>query len=148
MTDSVSKPAAPELLLASHLKTLRLPTFLREHDKLGRQCARRNVIRHNRLSLAFCTSILPRPGAAPRGAPTTQLKLLARGICSICRWRTCVAAEVRTPWSDTLRLAPISNPRANITCPNTSQISYLFIALSRVLEWATAFAGVSTIGAC
>ena len=26
---------APELLLASHLKTLRLPTFLREHDKLG-----------------------------------------------------------------------------------------------------------------
>jgi hypothetical protein len=39
MTDSVSKPAAPELLLASHLKTLRLPTFLREHDKLARQCA-------------------------------------------------------------------------------------------------------------
>ena len=39
MTDSVSKPAAPELLLASHLKTLPLPTFLREHDKLGRQCA-------------------------------------------------------------------------------------------------------------
>ena len=41
MTDSVSKPAAAELLLASHLKikTLRLPTFLREHDKLGRQCA-------------------------------------------------------------------------------------------------------------
>jgi len=39
MTDSVSKAAAPELLLASHLKTLRLPTFLREHDKLARQCA-------------------------------------------------------------------------------------------------------------
>ena len=30
---------APELLLASHLKTLRLPTFLREHDKLARICA-------------------------------------------------------------------------------------------------------------
>lgn len=26
---------APELLLANHLKTLRLPTFLREHDKLA-----------------------------------------------------------------------------------------------------------------
>ncbi len=39
MTDSVSKAAAPELLLANHLKTLRLPTFLREHDKLARQCA-------------------------------------------------------------------------------------------------------------
>mgnify|MGYP003675492750 CR=1 FL=1 len=25
---------APELLLAHHLKTLRLPTFLREHDKI------------------------------------------------------------------------------------------------------------------
>ena len=25
----------PELLLAHHLKTLKLPTFLREYDKLG-----------------------------------------------------------------------------------------------------------------
>lgn len=39
MTDSVSKSAVPELLLASHLKTLRLPTSLREYDKLARQCA-------------------------------------------------------------------------------------------------------------
>ncbi len=30
---------APELLLAHHLKTLKLPTFLREHQKLARQCA-------------------------------------------------------------------------------------------------------------
>lgn len=29
----------PQLLLAHHLKTLKLPTFLREHDKLARQCA-------------------------------------------------------------------------------------------------------------
>ena len=29
---------APELLLAHHLKTLRLPTFLREHDKQARIC--------------------------------------------------------------------------------------------------------------
>jgi len=43
VTDSVNKTAAPELLLASHLKTLRLPTFLREHDKLARQCARDDV---------------------------------------------------------------------------------------------------------
>lgn len=39
MTDSIGKAAAPELLLTSHLKILRLPTFLREHDKLARQCA-------------------------------------------------------------------------------------------------------------
>ena len=30
---------APEMLLAHHLKTLRLPTFLREHDKQARICA-------------------------------------------------------------------------------------------------------------
>ena len=30
---------APKLLLAHHLKTLKLPTFLREHEKVARQCA-------------------------------------------------------------------------------------------------------------
>jgi DNA replication protein DnaC len=30
---------APKLLLAHHLKALKLPTFLREHEKLARQCA-------------------------------------------------------------------------------------------------------------
>jgi DNA replication protein DnaC len=29
----------PQILLAHHLKALKLPTFLREHDKLARQCA-------------------------------------------------------------------------------------------------------------
>ena len=29
----------PQVLLAHHLKALRLPTFLREHDKLARRCA-------------------------------------------------------------------------------------------------------------
>jgi len=33
----VSDP--PQLLLAHHLKALKLPTFLREHDKLARQRA-------------------------------------------------------------------------------------------------------------
>lgn len=37
MTDTL------ELLLANHLKTLRLPTFLREHDKLARICAAKGV---------------------------------------------------------------------------------------------------------
>jgi DNA replication protein DnaC len=31
--------AAPKILLTDHLKTLKLPTFLREHEKLARQCA-------------------------------------------------------------------------------------------------------------
>ena len=33
----------PELLLAHHLKTLRLPTFLREYDKQARICAAEGV---------------------------------------------------------------------------------------------------------
>ena len=31
--------ANPTLLLDAHLKALRLPTFLREYDKVARQCA-------------------------------------------------------------------------------------------------------------
>ncbi len=33
----------PQLLLAHHLKALKLPTFLREHDKLARRCAAEGV---------------------------------------------------------------------------------------------------------
>ena len=32
----------PELLLQHHLKKLRLPSVLREYDKLARQCAAEN----------------------------------------------------------------------------------------------------------
>ena len=34
---------APQVLLTHHLKALKLPTFLREHDKLARQCAAEGV---------------------------------------------------------------------------------------------------------
>jgi len=34
---------APQILLAHHLKALKLPTFLREYDKLARQCAAEGV---------------------------------------------------------------------------------------------------------
>ena len=33
----------PQLLLAHHLKALRLPTFLREYDKVAKQCAAEGV---------------------------------------------------------------------------------------------------------
>ena len=33
----------PQILLAHHLKTLKLPTFLREYDKVARQCANEGV---------------------------------------------------------------------------------------------------------
>jgi DNA replication protein DnaC len=33
----------PQVLLEHHLKTLRLPTFLREYDKVAQQCADEGV---------------------------------------------------------------------------------------------------------
>ena len=33
----------PQVLLQHHLKTLKLPTFLREYDKVARQCASEGV---------------------------------------------------------------------------------------------------------
>ena len=33
----------PQVLLVHHLKILKLPTFLREYDKLARQCAAEGV---------------------------------------------------------------------------------------------------------
>ena len=33
----------PQVLLAHHLKALKLPTFLREYDKIARQCAAEGV---------------------------------------------------------------------------------------------------------
>ncbi len=34
---------SPQILLTHHLKTLKLPTFLREYDKVARQCAQEGV---------------------------------------------------------------------------------------------------------
>ena len=50
----------PQVLLAHHLKTLKLPTFLREYDKLARQCATegadhvRYLVRLTELELIDC----------------------------------------------------------------------------------------------
>jgi hypothetical protein len=38
----------PQVLLAHHLKALKLPTFLREYDKLVLQCAARPPFRQDR----------------------------------------------------------------------------------------------------
>lgn len=46
MTTSDLMPSGndtPQVLLEHHLKQLRLPTFLREHDKVARQCAAESV---------------------------------------------------------------------------------------------------------
>jgi DNA replication protein DnaC len=43
MTKTDATAGAPQLLLAHHLKQLKLPTVLREHEKVARECARDNV---------------------------------------------------------------------------------------------------------
>jgi len=43
----------PQLLLAHHLKALKLPTFLREYDKLARQCAAEGVLSENFIRHGF-----------------------------------------------------------------------------------------------
>ena len=39
----VNSPAAPQVLLAHHLKALKLPTFLSQYDKIAQDCAREGV---------------------------------------------------------------------------------------------------------
>jgi DNA replication protein DnaC len=43
----------PQVLLEHHLKQPKLPTFLREYDKLARQCAAENID-HPRYLLRLC----------------------------------------------------------------------------------------------
>ena len=47
----------PQLLLAHHLKALKLPTFLREYEKLARQCAAEGLD-HSTKWLANCSTPL------------------------------------------------------------------------------------------
>jgi len=53
---------APQILLAHHLKSLRLPTFLREHDKLARLCATEGVDHLGYLSRLAELELIDREG--------------------------------------------------------------------------------------
>lgn len=52
----------PQILLAHHLKSLRLPTFLREHDKLARLCATEGVDHLGYLSRLAELELIDREG--------------------------------------------------------------------------------------
>ena len=52
----------PQILLAHHLKNLRLPTFLREHDKLARLCAAEGVDHLGYLSRLAELELIDREG--------------------------------------------------------------------------------------
>ena len=65
----------PQLLLAHHLKALKLPTFLREYDKLARQCAAEGVD-HTRYLLRQQG---PGAGTRPLGVRRRRENLIAVG---------------------------------------------------------------------
>ena len=52
----------PQILLTHHLKSLRLPTFLREHDKLARLCATEGVDHLGYLSRLAELELIDREG--------------------------------------------------------------------------------------
>ena len=58
MTDTL------QVLLTHHLKTLRLPTFLAEYDKLARQCAASNET-HVQYLLRLSQLFFPNPYVQP-----------------------------------------------------------------------------------
>ena len=69
---SAPTPDTPQVLLEHHLKALRLPTMLREYDKLARSCAcaaTHPARRHSR----GCTRCLPpRERSMPRFVPPCE----------------------------------------------------------------------------
>ena len=62
----------PQVLLAHHLKQLKLPTVLREYDKVARECAR-NGVDHPRTQ----TPSAPANAPAPRGGLSPLMKCTA-----------------------------------------------------------------------
>ena len=65
-----------QLLLSHHLKALRLPTFLREYDKVSKQCAAEGVD-HSRYLLRLAELEVidrerPHGGAADQAGPISH----------------------------------------------------------------------------
>jgi hypothetical protein len=55
-TANTATAETPQVLLEHHLKMLRLPTFLREYDKVARQCGAASIRPVSRWSRAWTVS--------------------------------------------------------------------------------------------
>ena len=82
---------APELLLQHHLKKLRLPTVLKEYEKLARQCAAENV---RYLARLIELELIDRE------ARMVERRIKAARFPSIKAWR--VSTSMRSPHSTRL----------------------------------------------
>ena len=66
---------APELLLQHHLKKLRLPTVLREYEKLARQCAAENADHVRYLARLIELELIAADRPAGRSAKQNSLRV-------------------------------------------------------------------------
>jgi hypothetical protein len=74
----------PQLLLAHHLKALKLPAFLREYDKLARQCAAEGLD-HIRFLLRLAElELIDRERRIPRLSSMNCWRLATRSGCFAC----------------------------------------------------------------
>jgi len=87
---------APELLLAHHLKTLRLPTFLREHDKQARICAAEGLDHVRYLARLTELELIDRETRAAQNAANNNWH---DGQCALARacYRRAARTKARQP---------------------------------------------------
>ena len=83
----------PQVLLAHHLKTLKLPTFLREYDKLARQCATEGADRRCHVNRHLASLWAPTPEIMQRSSLAATVS-----IASPRNWRS-VRRETRWRWT-------------------------------------------------
>ena len=98
----------PQLLLAHHLKALKLPTFLREYDKLARQCAAEGLD-HIRFLLRLAElELIDRERRMVerriKEAKFPAVKSLDTLPCNRCACEFCVAIEFLTELARFFRL--------------------------------------------
>ena len=93
----------PQLLLAHHLKALKLPTFLREYDKQARQCAAEGVdhvrylVRLTELELIGLASQKWRAPTETGGVPMERANQVYDGVQA--RLSVRLVLEVAGLWS-------------------------------------------------
>jgi len=102
---------APELLLAHHLKTLKLPTFLREYDKLARQCAAEGLDHVRFLARLVELELIDRE----RRMIERRIKAAngSTGARTLSHWGRAAPVKRMLPWGSVSLLARRASPSAS-----------------------------------
>jgi hypothetical protein len=78
----------PQVLLEHHLKTLRLPTFLSEYDKVAQQCAAEGVDFPRYLLRLSELELLDRERRPPSAASAKRSSTWSRAWTPSTSWRS------------------------------------------------------------